>query len=46
VFEIPADGSGVLSHSGLPNDVMRQYAGKGASSFVSEIKHAIGAQPN
>lgn len=45
VFEIPADGSGVLSHSGLSNDVMRQYAGKSASSFVSEIKQAIGAQP-
>jgi hypothetical protein len=45
VFEIPADGSGVLSHSGLSNDVMRQYAGKNASSFASEIKQAIKAQP-
>lgn len=45
VFEIPADGSGVLSHSGLGNDVMRQYAGKSTQSFVKEIKRAIGARP-
>ena len=41
VFEISADGSGVLSHSGLVNDVMRQYAGKSAQSFLTEIKQAI-----
>ena len=41
VFEIPADGSGVLSHSGLVNDVMRQYAGKSVQSFSTEIKQAI-----
>jgi hypothetical protein len=46
VFEIPADGSGVLSHSGLTNDVMRQYGGKSIQSFVTEIKQAIGGQPN
>jgi hypothetical protein len=45
VFEIPADGSGLVSHSGLSNDVMRQYAGKSASTLVSEIKDAIKAQP-
>ena len=40
VFEIAADGS-VLSHSGLANDVMRQYAGKSNQAFVKEIKEAI-----
>jgi len=46
VFEIPADGSGVLSHSGLSNDVMRQYAGKSNQAFVKEIKDAIVASTN
>ena len=44
VFEIPADGSGVLSHSGLANDVMRQYDHKSATSFLSEIKQALKGQ--
>jgi len=44
VFEIPADGSGVLSHSGLANDVMRQYDRKSATSFLSEIKQAMKGQ--
>ena len=45
VFEIPADGTGVLSHSGLSQDVMQQYAGKNRQDFVREIKDAIRAQP-
>jgi hypothetical protein len=45
VFEIPADGTGVLSHSGLSNDVMRQYDRKSIQSFVQDIKQANGAQP-
>ena len=45
VFEIPADGTGVLSHSGLTQDVMQQYAGKNRQNFVREIKDAIRAQP-
>lgn len=44
VFEIPADGSGVLSHSGLANDVMREHGGKSAQPFFTEIKKAI--KPN
>jgi hypothetical protein len=41
VFEIPADGSGVLSHSGLSNDAMRQYAGKKIQPFLTQIRQAI-----
>ncbi|HEU4765815.1 MAG TPA: hypothetical protein VFS77_00535 [Pyrinomonadaceae bacterium] len=46
VFEIPADGTGVLSHSGLSKDAMHQYAGKSRQVFVNEIKNAMLAQPN
>ncbi|HEU4711131.1 MAG TPA: hypothetical protein VFS76_06170 [Pyrinomonadaceae bacterium] len=46
VFEIPADGTGVLSHSGLTKDVMQQYAGKNRQTFVQEIKDAIRAEAN
>lgn len=46
VFEIPADGTGVLSHSGLSKDAMQQYAGKSRQIFVNEIKNAMLAQPN
>jgi hypothetical protein len=42
VFEMGADG-GVLSHSGLTDDVMRQNAGKRNPVFVKEIKDAIAA---
>jgi hypothetical protein len=42
VFEIAADG-GMLSHSGLTNDVMRANAGKRSHAFVKEIKDAITA---
>jgi hypothetical protein len=42
VFEIAADGS-LLSHSGLANDVMRQYAGKNNQAVIKEIKDAIAA---
>ena len=42
VFEIAADGN-VQSHSGLANDVMRQYAGKSSQALVQEIKGAIAA---
>lgn len=45
VFEVPADGSGVVSHSGLSNDVMRQYGGKSVQSFVNEIKQVLAAAP-
>jgi len=45
VFEIAADG-GVLSHSGLANDVMRQHAGKSNQAFVREIKNALVASKN
>ena len=45
VFEVPADGSGLVSHSGLSNDVMRQYAGRSIQSFVKDIKQELGAQP-
>jgi hypothetical protein len=41
VFEIPADGSGVLSHSGLANDVMREHGGKRSQPFLTEIKKTI-----
>lgn len=46
VFEIPADGTGLLSHSGLANDVMRKYDGKSPQLFAKEIKQAIEAKPN
>ena len=46
VFEIPADGTGVLSHSGLSKDAMQQYAGKSRQVFVNEIKDAMLVQPN
>ncbi len=42
VFEITADGN-VLSHSGLANDVMRQYGGKSSQALLKEIKDAIAA---
>ena len=46
VFEVPADGTGLVSHSGLNNDVMRQYAGRSIQSFVKDIKQEIGSRPN
>lgn len=45
VFEIAADGS-LVSHSGLANDVMRQYAGKSNQGFVKEIKDELAASKN
>jgi hypothetical protein len=38
VFELPADGRGAVSHSGLRDDAMRTYDNKNVAAFLNEIR--------
>jgi hypothetical protein len=41
VYELPADGQGVVSHSGLREDPLRRFDKKDVQEFLTEVRSAV-----
>lgn len=46
VYELPADGQGVVTHSGLREDPLRQYDKKDVQEFLREVRAAARKKKN